>query len=278
MKKMKLFMGVLACFLFTLSFGVTKVHAADYTNNPSEFFSSLQAIEDGETAGLDVLSGMNAGEDGTGSNPTSCITLPAEFCIGTTVHLKGAIASGVKVTYNGTDYTDSLDITLTIETSTTVNFTATNASGETYDFSVTLSENKACPEEKTYCEADPSKDSEIEACISGGKTEAECIEEKCPKTYCELDPSKDEEIKKCIEGGKTEDACVKEICTYCKEDPSKDKDVKKCIEDGGKETDCIQKICVKENPKTGITSPMIGIAGLLTLVIANVLIFRKREN
>ncbi len=308
MKKMKFLLGVLGCFLLTLSFGVNKVHAAQNpATNPSEYFTSLEVVLDGETRGLDVL---NDAQEGMIAKNSSCITVNPEFCIGDKIHVNGTIADGVTVTYGGRTYTsaDTFSLEFTVEETFEVAFKAKKGSGEEYDFSITIEENRKCkfcesdPSKddeimacidnggtetncvqeycpRVYCEADPSKDQQIKECLDAGeKSEADCVQEYCPSPYCELDPSKDPEIKECIEGGKTEEECVKSICTFCKEDPSKDKDVKKCIDEGGKETDCIQKICVKENPKTGITSPIVGIAGLITLVVANVLIFRKREN
>ena len=281
MKKMKFLLGVLGCFLLTLSFGVNKVYASDknQTTNPSEYFTSLTAkgVDIDGQKNFDVLDAMNRGANGDYSTePTSCVILPGEICIDSTVHLIGVLKDGVTVTYNNETITGSFDWEIKVTDTVIVDFKAIkDGDAEPYDFSVTLEGNNTC----SFCQENPDKDDEVVACIEGGKTKEECIEEKCSsKTYCELDPTKDDEIKTCIEGGKTEEECVKTICTFCKEDPSKDKDVKKCIDEGGKETDCIQKICVKENPKTGITSPIVGIAGLIALVVANVLIFRKREN
>ena len=275
MKKMKFLLGVLGCFLLTLSFGVNKVHAAQNpATNPSEYFTSLEVVLDGDTRGLDVL---NDAQEGMIAKNSSCITVNPEFCIGDKIHVNGTIADGVTVTYGGRTYTsaDTFSLEFTVEETFEVAFKAKKGSGEEYDFSITIEENRKCK----FCEADPSKDQQIKECLDAGeKSEADCVQEYCPSPYCELDPSKDPEIKECIEGGKTEEECVKSICTFCKEDPSKDKDVKKCIDEGGKETDCIQKICVKENPKTGITSPIVGIAGLVALVVANVKKKKKREN
>ena len=278
MKKMKFLMGVLVCFLVTLSFDISHVSAANYTTNPTEYFSELGVVgEDGVK--ISILEQMVNGS-------TSCITISPGFCLGEKVHIVGTLTNGTTVTYNSQDYTSTFNVEVTLDNGDEViTFTATNGT-DTYDFSITISGSQVCQGEKTYCIEDPSKDDEVQACIDGGKTEAECIAEYCPteeKTYCTEDPSKDDEVQACIDGGKTEAECIAEYCpteekTYCTEDPSKDDEVQKCIDEGGEEADCVQKICVTENPKTGIASPMIAVVGLITLVVANVLIFRKREN
>ena len=124
-------------------------------------------------------------------------------------------------------------------------------------FSTTLNTEGACPpEEETYCEEDPSKDDEVQACIDEGGDKEECIEKICNEPT--PTPTPDE--------------------TYCKEDPSKDDEVKACIEEGKSKEECISEICTS-NPKTGVSvNPIVGAVIVLGLVGANVVIFKKKTN
>lgn len=293
MKKMKFLMGVLACFLITLSFGTSVVSA--YSTNPRSYFDNLTLTGPNGTTqkNYPILVTMDdPNGDGDTSDVSSCITFNASFCLDDVATLNLTPKEGVIVTFpdgstitgvieNGSLKTFTKDITVDTATKE-ITFTAT-IGDVTEDFSITLTGNEVCSADKTYCTIDPTQDDLIEACIDAGKDEDTCVGIYC-KSYCTSDSTKDADIKSCIYGGTDETTCIEKYCpttttkTYCEEDPTKDDEVQNCIDEGGSEADCIQKICVQENPKTGIASPVIGIVALGALVIGNVLIFRKREN